>query len=561
MAAETMPASVPMRRPSLRASLFGLGTVFGKTMRDSRRAVILALVFITLMVLSGAAAIGSAFGTVESRQQMINLALTLPAVFQGELGRPVGLEHLGGLIEWRYHSIFLLLLPIWSIVALSGTLASEAGRGSLDVVLTHPFARRRVAVEKLAAHLVAVTIAMVGLTLAIWLSVATYATLPGDEVALGDAASYALMTGLLMLLPGSIAFAASAVVGRGAAAGIAAAAMLGSYFVNGYRSMVPAFESATPLSWYSWTSNHVPLAGLYDWASLGGVALVAAGFLVVGVLAFERRDVGITVRVPAPHLPRFLIGLRDPLGRTFGDRIPTAIAWGVGIGIYVLLISTSAGELAKAISSVPTLQQMMDLLYPDIDFGTVGGVLQLIFIGFGLPVFGFAAATILGGWASEETSGRLEVVLSAPMTRFSWFIRSGVGMFGGIVLAATIVAVASAIGALSQGSDVVAPTVGTYVLALYGAALAGLGLAMAGLVRSSLGAPTVIVVTIAMFLIALLAHALNLPDWVADLDLTSHYGQPLVGHWDGVGVLASLGLAFGGLLLGAFGVGRRDVAR
>ena len=561
MAAETMPASVPMRRPSLRASLFGLGTVFGKTVRDSRRAVILALVFITLMVLSGAAAIGSAFGTVESRQQMINLALTLPAVFQGELGRPVGLEHLGGLIEWRYHSIFLLLLPIWSIVALSGTLASEAGRGSLDVVLTHPFARRRVAVEKLAAHLVAVTIAMVGLTLAIWLSVATYATLPGDEVALGDAASYALMTGLLMLLPGSIAFAASAVVGRGAAAGIAAAAMLGSYFVNGYRSMVPAFESATPLSWYSWTSNHVPLAGLYDWASLGGVALVAAGFLVVGVLAFERRDVGITVRVPAPHLPRFLIGLRDPLGRTFGDRIPTAIAWGVGIGIYVLLISTSAGELAKAISSVPTLQQMMDLLYPDIDFGTVGGVLQLIFIGFGLPVFGFAAATILGGWASEETSGRLEVVLSAPMTRFSWFIRSGVGMFGGIVLAATIVAVASAIGALSQGSDVVAPTVGTYVLALYGAALAGLGLAMAGLVRSSLGAPTVIVVTIAMFLIALLAHALNLPDWVADLDLTSHYGQPLVGHWDGVGVLASLGLAFGGLLLGAFGVGRRDVAR
>jgi putative exporter of polyketide antibiotics len=145
------------------------------------------------------------------------------------------------------------------------------------------------------------------------------------------------------------------------------------------------------------------------------------------------------------------------------------------------------------------------------------------------------------------------------MTRFSWFVRSGLGMFGAIVLAASIVAIATAIGAVTQGSDLVAPTVGTYVLALYGAALAGIGLATAGLVRSSLAAPTVIAVTIATFIIALLAHALKLPDWVADLDLTSHYGQPLVGQWDAVGVVASLALAIGGLLVGAWGLSRRDL--
>ena len=559
MAADSMTGAMPAPGASLAARLLGLGTVFGKTMRDSRRAIAIALAFILLMVLAGVAAFASAFGTPETRQEMISLATTLPAVFQGELGRPVGLEHLGGLMEWRYHSIFLGLLPIWSIVALSGTLAGEAGRGSLDIVLTSSLTRRRVAVEKVAAHLVAVTIAMLGLAVSLWISGRAFATLPGDEIALGDAAAYALMTGVVMLLPGAIAFAASAVIGRGAAIGLGVVLMLTAYFVNGFRSLVGLFETLTPLSWYSWTWNNIPLAGLYDWAPIGLIALIAAGLLIVGVLAFERRDVGITVRVPAPHLPGWLIGLGGPLGRTFGDRFPVASAWGLGMGLYVLLIATSAGQLTDMIASVPTLQQMMAVLYPDIDFGTVGGVLQLIFVGFGLLIFGFASATIVGGWASEESSGRLEVVLSAPMSRFGWFVRSGLGAYGAILLAATMVAVASAIGAASQGSDVLTPMVGTYVLALYGTALAGMGLATGGLVRSSLATPTVVVVTIGMFLIALLAVALKLPDWVAELDLSSHYGQPLVGLWDPVGIAASLAFAIGGLLIGAWGLGRRDL--
>jgi putative exporter of polyketide antibiotics len=97
------------------------------------------------------------------------------------------------------------------------------------------------------------------------------------------------------------------------------------------------------------------------------------------------------------------------------------------------------------------------------------------------------------------------------------------------------------------------------VLALYGMALAGIGIAVGGLVRSSLAVPTVVALTIGMFLTGLLAAALKLPDWVADLNLANHYGQPLVGHWDAAGIVASLLLAFGGLALGAWGLSRRDV--
>ena len=63
---------------------------------------------------------------------------------------------------------------------------------------------------------------------------------------------------------------------------------------------------------------------------------------------------------------------------------------------------------------------MMDVLagvFPAIDLTTAGGFLQLVFVELGFIVVGFAAATLVGGWASDETSGRLELVLASPLDR------------------------------------------------------------------------------------------------------------------------------------------------
>jgi putative exporter of polyketide antibiotics len=101
--------------------------------------------------------------------------------------------------------------------------------------------------------------------------------------------------------------------------------------------------------------------------------------------------------------------------------------------------------------------------------------------------------------------------------------------------------------------------VGTLALGLYAAALAGIGLAVGGLVGTAAAAATVAVVVVATYLIDLLAPALDLPDWVHRLALTAHLGQPMVGTWDAVGVVACLVLAGGGLVLGAEGLARRDL--
>jgi ABC-2 type transport system permease protein len=335
--------------------------------------------------------------------------------------------------------------------------------------------------------------------------------------------------------------------------------MVAAYFINGFRDSIPLFESLTPLSWYAWTRDHVPLAGLSDWPAVGGLAAFVLILLTAGVASFIRRDIGRTVRVPAPRLPGFVLGLRGPLGRTFGERVPAALAWGTGIGLYVIVVAGSAGQLAEMIRGTPSLEMIMRFLYPDIDYGTVGGVLQLVFLEFGLIVFGFAAATMVAGWASEETSGRAEVVLAAPQSRARWLLSTGLGTFGAILLVTVLVAGAAGATALAEGSDPLLPFSGAFVLALYGLAWAGLGLAVGGVVRSSLAVATVVGLTVGTFLVTLFATALDLPDWVAELALTSHYGRPLVGDWDPIGIVASLVLAFGGLLVGAAGFQRRDI--
>ena len=56
-------------------------------------------------------------------------------------------------MTWKYGAIFAMGTILWSIMSLSGTLATEARRGSLDMIATTPLGKRRVALEKLAGHL------------------------------------------------------------------------------------------------------------------------------------------------------------------------------------------------------------------------------------------------------------------------------------------------------------------------------------------------------------------------------------------------------------------------
>ena len=550
-------AAVP-HVPRLRR-IYGLGSVFGKTVRDSRLGLFTIAGLLGGIILAGGATMATTYGTLATRQELATLSAELPPVLRGLYGDPVNVNTLGGFVSWHYGAYFALLAGLWSILALSSTLAGEARRGSLEFALATPLTRRMIALEKLAGHLSALVVAMLLLALATWVTGAMFAKLPGDAISATAALEFAVGMGAKALLAGSIAFALAGFVGRGAAAGLAGAIMVASYVLNSYRAVVPAFEVPANLTWFGWTRDHLPLAGSVDWSGVALALVVSICLLAVGVAAFARRDVGVTSAIPTPGFPRVLLGVRGPLSRSFGELLPSALAWGIGLGLYGFVMAVSSRVFSDELTKSPGLIEAVRNMVPGVDMTTTAGFLQLAFVDFGLVLVALAAATFVAGRSSDETGGRLELLLSTPLTRDRWTIASGAGAWLAIVVTVALLAASIGIGVALAGSDPVQPLIGTLALALYGAAMVGVGLAVAGLTRSSLAAPAVVVVGIATFLVDILGEALRLPDWVRQLALSSHMGEPMVGAWDVAGLLACIVIAIGGLGLGVWGLRRRDV--
>jgi polyether ionophore transport system permease protein len=540
-------------------SIYGLGSVFGKGLRDSRRAVIGVGVGVGLIVLVTASQIAIQFPTQADRQQLAASMASLPAVVRGLLGEPINIDRLGGFLSWRLVNFLPVMIGLWSILALSGTLAGEAARGSLDVLAATGISRVRLAVEKAVVHIVGLGMVVIVLALVAWLSGVLFGRLPGDEIALSAALSHFAGVGLVSLVGGAVAFALAPILGRSAAAGIGAVALLAAYIINSYAPVLPSLAAIQGLSWFGWTAGHRPIAGVSDPVSLLGVAVLNLALLVAGVLAFVRRDIGATVALPSLGVPGAGSGLSGPAARSFAARLPGALAWGLGIGGYGLLIAASASGFTSALSQVPGIARMIEALYPGIDYRSAGGVLQLAFYTYALLFAGLGVAVLVSGWASDERERRLDVVLAGPISRGRWVLASGAGLLGAVAVMTLITALLVALGALIEGDDPSRPFVGALVVGLYAAALTGIGVAAGGLFGPGIGAGTTGGLALGFFLLDLLGSALRLPDAILQLSLIKHLGQPIIGTFDGVGMVFCLVLASGGVAVGAVGLSRRDL--
>jgi ABC-2 type transport system permease protein len=544
---------------SLWSRLYGLGSVYAKTLRDSRLAFLIMAGFMGLLMLYLTAALPLAFPTLESRRDLARLATDVPPIMQGLTSKPVNLVDMGGYMQWKYGYLFALVAGLWSIIALSGTLAGEARKGSLDIVAAAPFGKRRIALEKLAAHITVMVAALTIMALVTMVGSQAFGKLPGDPIPLSGAVGYALWAGLIGLVSGSVAWALGPLVGRASAAGVAIVLLVGGWVVSGYALPFEFLRPVASLSWWWWTANHLPLAGQFDWLSLVPVALVAVVLFVVGIEVFARRDLGVSSAIPMPAMPGALLGTSGPIRRSLGDRLPLAMAWGMGLAVFAALIAGSSASFTSELTRSPDTLNILQNAFPDYDMLSPGGFLQLMFVLFAFIVGGLGTATLVSGWASEENDRRLEMLLTTPMGRGRWVIASGLGVWLAVAVMIGLVMIGVAIGIVIAGGDILTPVVGTIPIALWAAAVAGVGFAVGGLWRTSLAAELAAVFVIATFLISILGPALRAPSWFNGLALTSHLGQTMIGAWDWTGIVACAVIAVGGLGLGAWGLQRRDV--
>ena len=555
MAASTQTLAKPFSR------IYGFGSIYGKTIRDSRFSFLIAVgIFAGLAMVMGTA-IGSVFKTPADRVAVDKLVSAMPAAMVNLFGNATlmgaKLGTLGGYMTWKYGAMFFLGTAAWSILALTGTLAGEAAKGSLDFVGSTPYGKRRIALEKLGAHLTLLWITQVLLAFAITASSNTFGNAAlGDQIPLAGAFAFAILVGCIAMFFGGLAFALAPLLGKGGAAGVSAIVMMLLWAASGLSIGGPLVT----LSPFHWTAEMIPLVGLYAWPGVILTGVLGVVLLVVGVELFVRRDMGVTMGLSLPGLPQDLLGVRGPISRAIGDQLPRAIAWGLGIALWSALLASLVGSFTTQLTGEQNLTQIFSQIFKGYDFSNAGGWMQLYAELFYIFV-GLAAATFVSKWASDETDGRLEAVISGTVTRARWVVAGGIAALVSVVIMTVLFALGIVLGAASGGSGAGDAVLGSASLGLFAAAMVGVGFAVGGLWRTSLAAEVTAVVVIATYLIGMFGPALNWPNWVTQLALTNHVGKPMIGQWDMTGVVASLVIAVGGIALGAWGASRRDIER
>jgi ABC-2 type transport system permease protein len=264
-----------------------LGSVFAKSIRDLRRG----FVWWSLGLAGYVAMIVSVYPTVRDNPELNELVESYPEVlkafiaFGGQFDFTSAAGYLGS-------ELFSFMIPILFLVAAigsgAGSIAGEEERGTLDLLLSTPLSRERVAAEKLAA--MCVELAALGLVL--WLALWVGSRAFGMDVSGAHLAAATVALVLLATAYGAVAFMLGAATGRkGLAIGVSVALAVAAYLVNSLAALVEAlepFQKASPF--YHYAAGDPLHDGLHPWHTLFLVA-VAVAAAVAGVAGFRRRDV------------------------------------------------------------------------------------------------------------------------------------------------------------------------------------------------------------------------------------------------------------------------------
>ena len=190
--------------------------------------------------------------------------------------------------------LFAFMIPLlfvaFGIFSGSGSIAGEEERGTLDLLLSNPLHRRQVILEKFGANLIAMALLGVGT----WIGLVAGAMMVSMDISWLRLAEATVSSALLGTAFGALAFALGSARGkRGTAAGVSAAIGVAAFLLNTLVPLVELLEPLSRISPFHYYNSAMPLFNGLD--PLHAFALVAmtAVLVVVALVTFERRDLGI----------------------------------------------------------------------------------------------------------------------------------------------------------------------------------------------------------------------------------------------------------------------------
>lgn len=263
-------------------------TVLARLLADRRRG---ALWWAIGTVLGVAAVVGlwpSVKGNLDIEQVVEDLPATMRALIGSQADIP--LSSAPGYLQARLYSTLLpILLVVYGIELGARTIGGPEEDGTLQLVVTGPATRRRVAVERfVGATLLLLSMAAVALVTTIGLGF-----LVGifPDVAVGRVVLATLTVTELAFFHLALAAAVGAGVGRRTpAVSVASAVAVGGYLLHGLAASADALRPARVVSPWWWLLDRNVLVQDPTFTALGLPLLLAIPVLVAGLYRFEHRD-------------------------------------------------------------------------------------------------------------------------------------------------------------------------------------------------------------------------------------------------------------------------------
>jgi ABC-2 type transport system permease protein len=545
-------------------------SIYLKTLRDYRIAMLGWGVGMGLLMYVVLATFPSLVSTAAARVSLVSLAGSF-----SWLAAPIAVDTAGGYATFKI-GFTILLIVIWPLMACSRMLRGEEERGSLDVLLSLPRGRGRVALEKL----VAVWTALLGMGLLIGLLTFAGGKSVSADFGLGDALLFGLNVTLICGVFGSLALLLSQFTQeRGTASGLTGGLLMVFIVLDMFHRVIPNTEwlsRLSPVYYYNLSKPLVPGYGANYGAML---VLLALSVLLSGaaVWLFARRDVGGTVALPSfLRLPERAVrpeqalpvgdwSLRSVYTRSLGMIAVPTFWWTLGIagfaGWMVVVVKQTEVNLTTILESSPILKDFITKVGGG-DVATNAAILSALFTFLPLLLMAFAV-TQANRWSADEEEGRLELVLSTPQPR----LRVLLGRFAALTTATIIIAVltlavtalASAATGLSlNGGNLAAATLSMIPLGLL---IAAIGYLLSGWLRTAVDTGLLSFLLVIWFFISFIGPDLNWSDATLRLSAFYYYGTPLLHGLPLLDMLGVLAVAIVALALASVRFVRKDIGR
>jgi len=509
------------------------------------------------------AAIPTVFATPAAKAAVVSIGASYAWIAE-----PIKIDTAGGYATWKY-GITILVVVIWPLLAGTGMLRGEEDRGSMDVLLSLPRGRVRIALEKVAA----MWTALLAMGLVIGLLTFAGAAKVSSDLGLGAALAFGLNLALICAVFLSIALLISQFTQeRRTASGVTAGILVVAIVVDMVHRVVPNtvwLSQFSPIYYYNLSKPLVPGYG----ANLGAmlVLLALSGlFAAAAVWLFARRDVGgVSLHLPerssqpARALPQSDWSLRSVYSRSLGMIATSTLWWTLAIAGFaawmVIIVKQTEASLKSLLQGSPAMADFLKL--GGSDSATNASILSAFFIFMPVLLMAFAV-TQANRWSADEEDGLLEIVLSTPQPR----LRVLLGRFAALATATifisvlTLVATTVASAATGLALDYGHLAAASLSIVPFGLLVAAIGYLFAGWLRAAVDTGLLSFLLVIWFFISFVGPGLNLPDATQKLSPFYYYGSPLLHGIQVVDLLVIVAVGAVALALASARFVRKDIS-